>query len=225
VYWKNPGASGAPTTIEINTPDGFIVGEAEFPRPSIFHGDEGLTFGYGESFALFIPVTAPPTLQDGQVDFEVTTSWLACKKLCVMGEKTTKLTISTNYLHHGPTHRDRQLSRWALAIPHQLSDLEQGEVSIVGNTLSISGDTTLRPIRFIGIEKIGVRFGIPEQIIVSGTKFRLPIPLFIDTKAIKGDEIIIEGLLMFGRNSSEPAYVVQHKVQFFHPHVENVIRR
>ena len=116
VYWKNPGASGAPTEIEIDAPDGFIVGEPIFPRPMTFHDEEGETFGYDEPVAIFIPVTAPETLHDGQVKFNLTTSWLACKKICVMGEQENTLHISTNALQQGPLHRDMQLSRWFSAL-------------------------------------------------------------------------------------------------------------
>ena len=93
VYWKNPGASGSPTEIEVNAPEGFVVGEPIFPRPKIFYGEEGQTYGYTNTAAIFIPVKAPEIVHDGQVEFEVTTSWLACKKICVMGEQKNTFKI------------------------------------------------------------------------------------------------------------------------------------
>ena len=208
VYWKNPGASGMPTEVEITTPDGFVVGQPMFPRPSIFHGEEGVTYGYSSAAAIFIPVTAPAILQDGQLEFEVTTTWLACKKACVMGEKTNTVLLSTNKVHHGPLHRDLQLSRWIEALPRQLDDLEGGASIVTGNTLHITGETEMRPIRFIGVERKGIRFGYSSEIIQNGDSFRLPVPIHVDFSAIKGDKLIVEGILMFGRKSDDPSYVV-----------------
>jgi thiol:disulfide interchange protein DsbD len=208
VYWKNPGASGAPTEFEVRAPEGYAVGDPIFPRPITFHGEEGQTYGYNKSAAIFIPVTAPETVHDGQVEIEVTTSWLACKKLCVMGEQKNTLTIATNFLHQGPLHRDLQLSRWVEALPKPLEDLEGGTSVISGNLLHITGETDLRPIQFIGVEKNGICFGTPSQKVFQGNTFRLPVPIHLDFSAIEGDEIIVEGILLFGRKSDDPSYVV-----------------
>lgn len=212
VYWKNPGASGAPTEIEVNAPEGFVVGEPLFPRPRTFHGEEGQTYGYTNTAAIFIPVKAPETVHDGQVEFEVTTSWLACKKICVMGEQKNTFNISTNFLHQGPQHRDLQLSRWIEALPKPLEDLENGTSVISGNTLQLTGTTDLRPIQFIGVERKGIRFGLPSQPIFQGSTFRLPVPIHLDFSSTKGDTIVVEGLLLFGRKNEGPSYVVQFSV-------------
>ena len=209
VYWKNSGASGAPTEIELSVPDGYVVGEPLFPRPMTFHGEEGQTFGYSSTAAIFVPVTAPKTVHDGQIEIEVTTSWLACKKLCVMGEQKNTLTLGTNFLHQGPRHRDMQLTRWVDALPKPLDDLEGGTSSISGDILNVTGETSIRPIQFIGVERKGIRFDQPSQAIVKGDTFRLPIPIHIDFSAIDGNVIIVEGLVLFGRKSDDPSYVVQ----------------
>jgi thiol:disulfide interchange protein DsbD len=212
VYWKNPGASGAPTVIQMSVPDGFVIGDPIFPRPTVFHGEEGQTYGYDKPAAIFIPVTAPNTLHDGQVDFEITTSWLACKKTCVMGEQENTLTLSTNAMHQGPLHKDLRLSQWSAALPRPLDDLEGGASALVGNTLHISGETKMRPIRFLGVEQKGIQFGIPEQLVVNGGVFRLPVPVFLDFESLKEETIIIEGILLFGRKSDDPSYVVHFAV-------------
>lgn len=209
VYWKNPGASGAPTEIKIKTPDGYVVGEPLFPRPKTFHGEEGQTYGYSSTAAIFIPVTAPETVHDGQIEFEVTTSWLSCMKSCVMGKQKNKFTMSTNFLHQGPLHRDMQLVRRIDSLPKPLEDLEGGSSIVSGDILHVTGETPLRPIQFIGVEQRGIRFDQPLQAIVNGESFRLPIPIDIDFSATEGDEIIIEGLLLLGRKSDDPSYVVQ----------------
>ena len=208
VYWKNPGISGTPTEFEINAPDGFIIGEPMFPRPAVFHNDEGPTYGYHQPVAIFIPVTAPHTLDDGTVTFQVTTSWLSCRKICVMGEQTKEVSCSIHVSDHGPLHRDLRLSRWRDKLPPPLSALKEGKTYHSGNTLHISGTSDLRPIQFLGVERVGVRFDHPEPLVSQGTSFRLPVPLILDFGAVDGEPLVIEGLLTFGRNQDDPAYVV-----------------
>ena len=216
VYWKNPGASGAPTEFELEVPKGFVVGEPLFPRPTIFQSAEGATYGYNTQATIFIPVTAPEVLVDGQVDFTVTTFWLSCKKNCVMGEQTRSLKVSTNAHQSGAMHRDMQLVHWQRALPRPLDDVEGGTCSVVGITLHISGETDIRPIRFIGVERKGIRFGTPSNLVFEGDAFRLPIPIFLDFSATDDHPIIIEGLLLLGRKSDDPTYVVHIEVDKTH---------
>ena len=215
VYWKNPGANGAPTEIEIQAPEGFIVGEPIFPRPRTFKGEEGETYGYSELAAIFIPVTAPDSLHDGQVKIDVTTSWLACKKLCVMGEQHNTLDISTNALRQGPRNRDMQLSRWYSGLPLPLGDLDEGKSFISGRMIHISGKTEIRPIQFIGIEQRGVQFGSHHELVREGNSFRLSVPIQLNfslKQQLDGDTIEVEGLLLLGRKNDDPSYVVQLEI-------------
>ena len=209
VYWKDAGASGAPTEIEIEAPQGFQVGEAIFPKPSTFSGEEGLTFGYAEEAAIFVPVTAPPTLTNGEVPFKVTTNWLSCKGICVMGEQTHSLTVSTNRSAEGPKYRDMRLSQWERQLPLPLTELEDGSAVVVGNALQIAGKATSSHIQFIGVEQKEIRFGSNEQIVRSGERFRLPIPIFPDFTVSKGEPIMIEGIILVGSKKTDPSYVVR----------------
>ena len=102
-----------------------------------------------------------------------------------------------------------QLSRWLAALPTPLDDLEEGGSVLSGNTLFIYGESAKRPIRFIGIEQKGVRFGHQEQLVSNDNSFRILIPIYLDFSAIEGSVLIVEGILMFGRKSDDPSYVVQ----------------
>src|SRR5437867_3085239 len=46
VYWKNPGESGMATSVQWKVPEGFKVGELQFPIPIRF-GQSGDVIGYG----------------------------------------------------------------------------------------------------------------------------------------------------------------------------------
>lgn len=213
VYWKNPGASGAPTEVELQVPDGFIVGKPIYPRPNVFASPEGQTYGYDKPSAIFIPVTAPEFLSDGRAKIVATTSWLACKKTCVIGEETKELLFSTHITAQGPINKDMQLSRWSQSLPRPITDLEDGAVVVSGNTLLLSGQTARRPIFFIGIENSIVRFEQTERAIIHENTFRLQVPVLIDAYKQGNEPAIVEGLLLLGRNETDPSYSIQLEVQ------------
>jgi DsbC/DsbD-like thiol-disulfide interchange protein len=212
-YWKNPGASGAPTEVSLHVPEGFTVGDPMYPRPNVFSSPEGQTYGYDKPAAIFIPVTAPEFLSDGRAKITATTSWLACKKICVIGEETKELLFSTHINAQGPLNKDMQLSRWSQSLPRPVTDLEDGEIVVSGNTLSISGRTTKRPIFFIGIENQLVRFEQTERAIIHENTFRIQIPVLIDASKQGNETAIVEGLLLLGRGETDPSYSIRTEVQ------------
>lgn len=207
-YWENPGDSGASTEIEISAPDGFTVGKPIFPRPEIFRSVEGVTFGYTNQAAIFIPVTAPTSTLDGRADFQVTTSWLACKKNCVQGENETTLTVSVRAWEEGPLRKSKSLERWQTALPKPLTDLDGGNVRIVGNLLKISGSSQNHHIGFLGIEKPGVRFIDSGSSVFTNDAFVFSVPLTLDSMNAGGKPLEITGLLTTGRNTTDPSYTV-----------------
>jgi DsbC/DsbD-like thiol-disulfide interchange protein len=209
VYWKNPGASGAPTEIEVSAPKGFKVGEPLFPRPEIIQTIDGPTYGYNKLVAIFIPVTAPESFENESVTFEIITMWLACKKVCVLGENETKLRISTNTNSDGPQHKDMRLSQWKKRLPRPLKDLKDGNCRIEGNVLIISGWSDGQVVSFIGLEQRGIRFNNHTTDVTNEGKFSLNVLLALDFSATDKEIIEVEGLLLLGRNSNDPSYVVR----------------
>jgi DsbC/DsbD-like thiol-disulfide interchange protein len=209
IYWKNPGASGAPTEFDVSAPVGFKVGEPVFPRPSIIQTIDGPTYGYKELAAIFIPVTAPQNFEDETATFKIITMWLACKKICVLGEQESTLTLSTNPKVEGPQHKDLRLSQWKKRLPSPIDTLKEGSCRIEGSSLVISGNSGDHPVSFIGVEKPGVRFQNPSVSVGDEGKFTLTVPLALDFSATDTEIIVVEGLLLTGRNPHGPSYVVR----------------
>jgi DsbC/DsbD-like thiol-disulfide interchange protein len=83
-YWKNPGDSGLPTTIEWDLPEGFSVGEIQWPYPQRFETSGIVSFGYADEIFLLMDIQAPAALKPGTVvPFSASVDWLACKEECV----------------------------------------------------------------------------------------------------------------------------------------------
>lgn len=214
VYWKNPGDSGMPTEFEVTAPDGFTIGNPLYPRPSIFRGEEGITFGYEEEVAFFIPIKAPSEININQAEFSVTTTWLACKKNCVLGEAENNCSIQTNAIASGPDYKDLSILRWKNLLPKPFPVLEGWEIKATGTVLHLTGEVTPSPdtetnVQFVAEECRGIKFKKTEIFLNSKTGFKLAIYLDTDSNVIgDNDDLIVKGLLLFGNKSTDPSYVV-----------------
>ncbi len=208
VYWKDSGASGAPTVVETSAPEGYVVGDPIFPRPKLFYGKEGVTYGYDEQAAIFIPITSPNEINTDEITLDIKTYWLACKKVCVIGEDSNTLTVSTKQTK-GPAHRDMRLVKWKQRLPKKLDDLKDAKVIFEKSKIQISGVTTEDKIQFVGLNQLGVRFLDSEVVFFEQNKFTLTVPLELDFSLTDMGTFAINGLLLIGGNDTDPCYVVQ----------------
>ena len=81
VYWKNPEGPGDPVKIKewVALPEGFEVGDIQWPAPHKFNFFTYTQFGYSDEVTLLLPVTAPADLEPGgEVTFTAHLDWLAC---------------------------------------------------------------------------------------------------------------------------------------------------
>ena len=97
-YWKNPGDSGEPTTIDWRLPPGFEAGAIQWPYPERIPFGPLTSYGYSGEAVLPVTITPPDTLTPGTpVSLEGTASWLICKEICLpaRGEVQTTLSVAT----------------------------------------------------------------------------------------------------------------------------------
>jgi DsbC/DsbD-like thiol-disulfide interchange protein len=95
ISWTNPGDVGKSTRVEFEVPEGFSVGEIQFPAPTRFALPGGLvSYGYEHETAVFAEVTAPEHLPRNQAyRFDVKADWLACKHDCAKEELSAWLEL------------------------------------------------------------------------------------------------------------------------------------
>lgn len=83
-YWRNPGESGAPTTVRWLLPDGFTAGQIVWPAPEriVFH--DVVNFGYHDEVWLFVDIVPPNDLRPGtDVRLMADAEWAVCRDVCV----------------------------------------------------------------------------------------------------------------------------------------------
>ena len=99
VYWKYPGDAGMPTSVKWTLPEGFTVGELQYPLPHEFDEPGGIVvYGYEDEVMLSAIVTPPKNLvvKAGpvvNVVLKAEVSWLVCADVCIPGKADVELTL------------------------------------------------------------------------------------------------------------------------------------
>ncbi|GAC1419859.1 MAG: thioredoxin family protein [Acidobacteriaceae bacterium] len=86
VYWVNAGDSGEPPKITWTLPEGFTAGPMQFPIPERLPLGPLMDFGYEDSVAFPVVVTAPANARPGTVHLDARVDWLVCAQVCVPGK-------------------------------------------------------------------------------------------------------------------------------------------
>jgi hypothetical protein len=95
IYWKNPGDSGLPTSVNFVLPDGFIVQDLRWPIPMIFKRPGDIEdFGYEGSLLLFSEVRAPSDLSNYEtIPIRAEVSWTSCSDICIPGKSDLETSV------------------------------------------------------------------------------------------------------------------------------------
>ena len=89
IYWKNPGAAGAPPTLALSPG---ATGSLVWPAPERITEGPVTVFGYTGEVVLATRLT-PPAGQNGPLAITAQATWLVCAKLCVPEEAHFRLTL------------------------------------------------------------------------------------------------------------------------------------
>lgn len=95
-YWKNPGDTGKPTSIDWQLPEGFKEGNIQWPVPE-WIDYEGLTnFGFHGETWLLVPVAVPfqiPASTNNAIEIGAKVTWLVCREVCIPEKAEFKLVL------------------------------------------------------------------------------------------------------------------------------------
>lgn len=107
-YWKNSGASGIPTSIKWELPQGITAGEISWPVPEKYVPEkidadgkavpeskdfEQTTYVLNNEAVLFVPLTISKNIAGGLMELKARVSWLECQVNCVPGKQDVAATI------------------------------------------------------------------------------------------------------------------------------------
>jgi|BEDMetMinimDraft_2_1075160.scaffolds.fasta_scaffold00250_7 DsbC/DsbD-like thiol-disulfide interchange protein/cytochrome c biogenesis protein CcdA len=104
IYWKNPGAAGAPPALSLTLPPGWHAGPLDWPVPRRITEGPVTVFGYEGD--VLLPFTLTPDAAAPSADAPLTVtaevSWLVCAKLCVPEQAKLRLTLPRGTAAPGP---------------------------------------------------------------------------------------------------------------------------
>ena len=94
IYWKNPGASGLPVSIDWTLPEGVEAGLIKWPAPSRIALGDLTNYGYEGEVTLLIPLRVSESVSAGrEVTVRASADWLICKEVCLPGEADLALDL------------------------------------------------------------------------------------------------------------------------------------
>jgi thiol:disulfide interchange protein/DsbC/DsbD-like thiol-disulfide interchange protein len=93
-YWRNPGDSGLPTTIEWKLPPGISAGPIGWPVPRALPVGPLVNYGYEGEVLLLVELATTPDFQMGRTaTLSARADWLVCKEICIPEGADLALTL------------------------------------------------------------------------------------------------------------------------------------
>lgn len=101
-YWKNPGDSGLPTTLQWQLPTGVTAGEIEWPTPQRLPIGPLVNYGYEGKLLLPVKLEVPAGFKGDSLPVKLNAEWLVCKEVCIpeSGEFALTLTAGSTWATH-----------------------------------------------------------------------------------------------------------------------------
>ncbi len=98
VYYRNPGDSGMPMTVQWNHERDFTIGEIQWPYPKWKEVSGGLTsYAYQDSILYMMEAVAPEDLEPGQeYTLNALAEWLICEDVCIPEDAEVELTLEAS---------------------------------------------------------------------------------------------------------------------------------
>ncbi|NWG14111.1 MAG: hypothetical protein HXY20_11315 [Acidobacteria bacterium] len=106
IYWKNPGDSGLPPSVNWQLPPGVRAAEFEWPAPERIPVDPLVNYGYSGEAVLPVRLTFSCEFPSGTMKIGASLRWLVCHETCIPDKASLQILLPL-----GEPDR-RQLPEW-----------------------------------------------------------------------------------------------------------------
>jgi len=184
VYWRNPGDTGIPVTINWDNPEGFSASEIHWPHPILFDLAGFISYCYENETFLLVQITPPNNLQTGdEVLLKASAEWLACKDICV--PEDTEVSIKLTVTSGDPEINDQlkptfTKARTNLPLPDSDWTIEassQNNMLVISATPPDNYSGKVSSIRFFPYEKNLIDMNAEQSLAKVGRSYHISIPL------------------------------------------------
>ncbi len=143
-YWRNPGDSGAPTSLKWDLPEGFSASSIHWPYPERVPYGPLMNFGYEDEVVFPIEIFVPDNLSATQVTLKAKGRWLVCADICIPESGDLELTLPVTQSAPEIAQQNIDLFREAREkIPMNLGLLTE---------MSVQGDAIVIHVQMPGLE-------------------------------------------------------------------------
>jgi len=180
-YWKNPGASGEPTTLDWALPEDYETSGFQWPYPHRIEFGSLISYGYSDEVLLIATVTPPDTLTPGTTaTLGGRAEWLICEEICLPAHSEVEVTLPV--ADEAPVESKRASAFEAARAKHpkRVSDWSVG-AGRSGNryTLILGAPDGARPdlegAYFFPSEKSVVDPGAPQPVTRNGDTYTIAL--------------------------------------------------
>jgi thiol:disulfide interchange protein len=136
-YWKNPGDSGLPTTLQWELPAGVKAAEIDWPTPQRLPIGPLVNYGYEGKLLLPVKLEVPAGFKADTLAVKLHAEWLVCKEVCIpeSGEFAVTLDARSSIATHGASFENAAARR-----PQKVGSVKAaGEVAPDALVLRIDG--------------------------------------------------------------------------------------
>jgi thiol:disulfide interchange protein len=122
-YWRNPGDSGLPTTVNWMLPPGAQISDIQWPAPKRLPVGPLVNYGYEDQLLLPQILVVPPNALPGStLVLRAQANWLVCKDVCIPegGELSLQLPVVSKEVMPGSTAHLPTFDQLQAAAPQAL---------------------------------------------------------------------------------------------------------
>ena len=120
VYWINAGDSGEPPKITWTLPPGITAGPMQFPIPSRLPLGPLMDFGYEDSVAFPVLLTAAKDVKPGPIHLDAKVNWLVCREVCIPSKAHLGLNLTVDPAATAPAQPVGALGEALTLLPQPL---------------------------------------------------------------------------------------------------------
>ena len=170
-YWKNPGDSGLPTSLEWRLPEGFKASDITWPTPQKVTAFDLTSFGYEGEIFLQVEITPPAELSEQTVDLKAQADWLECEKTCIPGGGEVSLTLPVS-------EASPEAGTWQPDPAHYPQPLQEAQAGWDGDKLALYfADARLGqpPYTFFPAQEMTISAAAAQPTVPAGSGFQMTL--------------------------------------------------
>jgi len=124
IYWRNPGDSGMPTSIDFEVSEGVSISEIEWPVPKVFEYEGLASYGYDDQILLIAELNVPENFVSNSITVLAKIKSLICRDVCIPFNATVSTEIKLTKVFSTEAEIANLFSQARRSLPGVKNDFE-----------------------------------------------------------------------------------------------------